>query len=150
MSLFKRDKSGSDDNSGPGGQTDMTQMVRMLAAAPEEQRTAMLGDRLTVFAQQDESARQATMKAMVVAALALPSEEYLKIAGSRFKALNAFDDATRMTLMQSHASVVKGLPADLSRKEMAVMTQIVSSLPDDKRTQMMAMMQKLGLMGGSE
>ena len=149
MSLFKKDKSDSDDSGAPTGQPDMTQMVRMLAAAPEEQRSAMLGDRMAVFAEQEESMRRTTMKAMLVAALELSSEEYQKIAHSRFKALSTFDDETRVILMQSHAAVVKELPAEMGDKEKAAMTQIVSALPGDKRTQMMAMMQKLGLMGES-
>jgi len=149
MSMFKRDKSDSGDGSMSGGQPDMTQMVRMLASAPAEQRTAMLVDRLAVFAEQEESQRRMTMKAMVVAALGLPPEEYEAIARSRFEAVNTFDDETRMSLMQSHASVVKELPAELGDREKATMAQIVSGLPDDKRVQMMGMMQKLGLMGES-
>ncbi len=150
MGIFKKDKHGSGDEPMPGGQPDMTQMVRMLAAAPEEQRSAMLTDRMAVFADQEEGMRRTTMKAMLVAGLGLPSEEYQLIAQSRFKVLNTFDDETRMSLMQSHAAVVKELPADLGHKEMAAMTEIVSALPDDKRAQMMGLMQKLGLMGESE
>ena len=149
MSMFKKNKSGDSDQAAPTGQPDMTQMVRMLAAAPEEQRSAMLLDRMTVFADQEEGMRRTTMEAMLVAGLGLPSEEYQLIAQSRFKVLNTFDDETRMSLMQSHAAVVKELPAELGRKEMAAMKEIISALPEDKRTQMTGMMQKLGLMGES-
>lgn len=149
MGMFKKDKSGPGNEPTPGGQPDMTQMVRMLVAAPEEQRSAMLADRMAVFADQEETMRRTTMRAMLVAALGLPSEEYHLIARSRFNVLNTFDDETRMSLMQSHAAVVKELPAELGRKEMAAMQEIISALPDDKRAQMMAMMQNLGLMGDS-
>ncbi|NOY55571.1 MAG: hypothetical protein GXP34_06245 [Actinobacteria bacterium] len=130
-----------------GGQAGMDQMVRMLAAAPEDRRTMMLGDRLAVFAGQDEASRERAMKGMLAAALQLPEDGYRKIAASRFKALNGLDADTRMTLMKSHAAVVKSLPADQQQREMKTMKQIVSALPEAERGRMMAMMQNLGLMG---
>jgi len=129
-----------------GGQPNMDQMVRMMAAAPEEKRTMMLSDRLAVFAEQDGATRERGMKGMLVAALQLPEGEYQKVATSRFKAVNSLDDDTRMSLMKSHAAVVKSLPADQQQKEMKAMKQIVSALPEDKRGQTMAMMHNLGLM----
>ena len=130
-----------------GGQAGMDQMVRMLAAAPDDQRTTMLGDRLTVFAEQDEASREHAMTGMLAAALQLPDDDYQKIATARFKALNGFDADTRMTLMKSHAAVVKSLPADQRQREMKAMKQIVFALPEAERGQVMTMMQNLGLMG---
>ncbi len=155
MSWFKKNKStkagpkASDRGGMPqGGQPSMDQMVRMMARASEDQRTSMLGDRVAVFAEQDEATRERGMKGMLVAALQLPDDDYQKIAASRFKAISALAADTQMSLMKSHAAVVKSLPADQQHKEMKAMKQVVSSLPDEKRGQVMSMMQKLGLMGG--
>lgn len=151
MSWFKKDKSTSEQKpavaaQGDGGQMD--QMVRMLASAPEEQRVAMLNDRLAVFADQEQGPREDTMRGMLVAALKLPDDEYQKIAAARFKALQSFPSDTQMMLMKSHAAVVKALPGDQRAKDMSAMKKIISGLPEDKRAQMMTMMQNLGLMGG--
>lgn len=94
-------------------------MVAMLASAPDDKRTEMLGDRLAVFASQDEATRERTMKGMLVAALKLPAEDYQKIAACRFTAVMALDQDTRMTLMKSHAATVKSLSPDQRQKEMS-------------------------------
>jgi len=98
------------------GQPNMDQMVAMLASAPEEKRTEMLGDRLAVFASQ--AMRGRTMKDMLVAALKLPEAEYQKVAASRFKALQSLPSDTQMMLMKSHAATVKSLPPEQQGKEM--------------------------------
>jgi hypothetical protein len=133
---------------GPSGAGQMDQMVRMLASASEDKRVAMLGDRLAVFADQGQGPRHENMRGMLVAALKLPDDEYQKIAGARFKALQSFPSDTQMMLMKSHAEVVKALAGNQRAKEMSAMKTIVSGLPEDKRAQMMTMMQNLGLMGG--
>ncbi len=148
MSFFRRDKDQSQAPPAQGASPNMHQMVAMLASAPEEQRLAMLKDRLAVFADHDEATREQAMKGMLVAGLELPDSDYQKIAASRFKAMNDLDADTRMALMKSHATVVKGLSDELRQKEMKAMKQIVSGLPEDKRHQMMTMMQNLGLMDG--
>jgi len=130
-------------------QTNMDQMVHMLVGASEDQRTSMLSDRLAVFAGQDEAMRKRGMKGMLVAALQLSEDDYQKIAASRFKAMSGLGADTQMMLMKSHAAVVKSLPTDQQGKEMKAMKQVVSSLPEAKRGQAMAMMQNLGLMGGT-
>jgi len=151
MSWFKKTKSApaqkpvAADQDG-GGQMD--QMVRMLASAPEQQRVAMLNDRLAVFADQEQGPREDKMRGMLVAALKLPDDEYQKIAAARFEALQSFPSDTQMMMMKSHATVVKALPDEQRAKEMSAMQKIVSGLPEDRRAQMMAMMQNLGLMGG--
>lgn len=133
---------------GPSGAGQMDQMVRMLASASEDKRVAMLGDRLAVFADQEQGSREENMRGMLVAALKLPNDEYHKIAAARFKALQSFPSDTQMVLMKSHADVVKALPGDQRAKEMSAMKKIISGLPEDKRAQMTTMMQNLGLMGG--
>jgi len=153
MSWFKKTtktepKPSTSASATQGGQPNMDQMVSMLASAPEEKRTEMLGDRLAVFASQDDVTRERAMKGMLVAALKLPEGEYQKVAASRFKAVMGLDEDTRMTLMKSHAATVKSLPPEQQQKEMKAMKQIVSGLPEDKRGQVMTMMQNLGLMGG--
>ncbi len=153
MSWFKKStkvepKASDPVSTSQGGQPNMDQMVAMMASAPEDKRTSMLGDRLAVFAGQDEATRTRGMKGMLVAALQLPDDDYQKIAASRFKAVNALDGDTQMMLMKSHAGVVKSLPADQQQKEMKAMKQIVSGLPEDTRGQVMSMMENLGLMGG--
>ncbi len=156
MRWFKKDKSSKAGPNTPtpggmpeGGRSGMDQMVRMMAKAPEDQRSSMLGDRVAVFAGQDQSTRERGMKSMLVAALELPKDDYQKIAASRFKAMSALAAETQMSLMKSHAAVVKSLPADQQQKEMKAMKQIVSSLPEDKRVQVVSMMENLGLMGGN-
>ncbi len=151
MSWFKKDKSTPTPkpptgSAGGGGQID--QMVRMLASAPEQQRVAMLSDRLAVFADQEQEARQVQMGGMLTAALELPGDEYQKIATARFKALQSLPADTQMMLMKSHAAAVKALPGDQRAKEMSAMKKIISDLPQDERAKTMAMMQNLGLMGG--
>ena len=88
-----------------GGQSNMDQMVHMMAGAPEDRRASMLNDRLAVFAGQDEAMRERGMKGMLVAALQLPEDDYEKIAASRFKAMSGLDSDTRMMLMKSHAEI---------------------------------------------
>lgn len=124
---------------------DMGQMVRMLAQAPEEQRQAMLRDRLETFAGQEPEARERGMRMMLEAALGLPDEDYGRLAASRLAALESLDEPTRMTLMGTHAATVKQLPAELRDKEMRATRQVLAGLPKDERRQVQTMMQQAGL-----
>lgn len=148
-SWFNKNKDRTSATPPQSGQSNPDQMVRMMASAPDEQRMKMLGDRLAVFADQEEATREQGMKGMLVAALRLPDDDYQKIAASRFKALNGLDAGMQMMLMKSHAAVVKSLSIGQQQKEMKAMKQIISGLPEDKRGQAMSMMQNLGLMGGN-
>lgn len=124
---------------------DMTPMVTMLAAAPEEQRRQMLTDRLAVFASQDEATRTRGMEAMLRAALALPDDDYARIASTRLAVMLGMAPEERTTLMQTHAAVVKGLDPAVGEKESQVMKGVVSQLPDQQREMVTGMMQKLGM-----
>lgn len=144
MGLFSKKKQPQAEASSPG--MDMTPMVTMLAAAPEEQRRQMLTDRLAVFAAQDEATRAKGMAAMLEAALTLPDDDYTTIASSRLAVLLGMSPEQRMSLMQSHAAAVKDL-GDVKRdKEMRTMRAVVSQLPEQQREMVMGMMQKLGMM----
>lgn len=145
MGLFNKKKQPSAEVSSPAGM-DMTPMVTMLAAAPEEQRRQMLTDRLAVFAAQDETIRAKGMGAMLTAALALPDDDYTKIAASRLNVLLGMSPEQRMTLMQTHAAAVKGLDGDQRGKEIRTMRAVIGELPEPQREMVMGMMQKLGMM----
>ncbi|MFV1991502.1 MAG: hypothetical protein ACC652_12265 [Acidimicrobiales bacterium] len=152
MSWFKKNKKGRAQKSavsakGDGGHMD--EMVRMLVAAPEDERVSILNDRLAVFADLEPGPREESMRGMLVAALKLPDDEYQKIAAARFKTLQSFPSNTQTMLMKSHAAVVNALPGDQRAKEMTAMNKVVSGLPEDKRAQTMKMMQNLGLMDGA-
>ncbi len=152
MSWFrKKDRSNTaaPSRAGAPGAPDMSQMVRMLAGAPQEQRVAMLSDRLTVFAGQDADRRERGMRAMLVAALALPDEEYRKIAAARLEALGTLPETERMALMRSHAAIVKGLAPEQRAREMAIVSRLVGAMPEPRRAGMMGMMRQLGLTGES-
>lgn len=145
MGLFNKKKQPNEEASSPAGM-DMTPMVTMLAAAPEEQRRQMLTDRLAVFADQDDATRAKGMRAMLAAALALPDDDYTKIAASRLDVLVDMSPEQRMTLMQTHAAVVKDLGDEQRDKEMRTMRAVVGELPASQRETVMGMMQKLGMM----
>lgn len=122
------------------------QMVRMLAAAPDEQRQAMLADRLQVFAAQDEVERRSAMRHMLTAGLDLPDDDYRRIAASRLWALRHLEPPQRMALARSHAEILRTLPDQLRQKEQRTMQAVVAALPPEERMQVTTMMQQTGLM----
>ncbi len=146
MGIFGKNKDNDTPATGGAGM-DMTPMVTMLAAAPEEQRREMLTDRLAVFVSQDEETRARGMGAMLTAALGLPDDDYATIAASRLAVLLEMAPEDREALMETHAATVQGLEDDaLRQKEMKTTRQIVSQLPDAQREMVMGKLRELGMM----
>lgn len=98
------------------GSTSMDSMVKMLAAATEQQRREMIRTRLSAFAQANDADRANGMKMMVQAINKLDRKSAEKLTYTRLESLaEDFDAATRKNLMGTYMKTL----ADLTKDQMA-------------------------------
>jgi uncharacterized protein YbjQ (UPF0145 family) len=108
---------------------DMKSMVGALATMPDDQRKAMMQERLSMFAEMTEDQRRAAMAQMMEAAAGLPDDKLRKILKTRTELLLAFPTDKRNTLMETHMALMQGMPPERAMREMKIIESIVPELP---------------------
>lgn len=123
----------------------MEDMVRSLAALPDEQRRTMLRDRLDLFYEQPEGERKRGMEAMVRALEALSPEDRQKLVRSRLECLCEFPATKREALMRTHMAVLQAVPEATRMVDMGAMKAAIPTLSPANQATIREAMAKLGM-----
>ncbi len=122
---------------------DMDQMVRMLANAPEEQRRAMVRQRMDMFLSMPEENRVLGMRGMLLSIGKLPADAKTRLIKTRTEVVAAYPDAERKQLLQARMKAGMGLPREVDTADMQAIEQVLPQLPEDLRKNFMGTKQEL-------
>lgn len=111
----------------------MIDMVKAIAALPDEARKTMLGERLRMFAEMEEPQRLGAMREMVSALSTLPRADQKRLISTRMAVLLEFPDATRSTLLDTHMRVLQGLSPGAQQGELEIVNELMDQMPEPMR-----------------
>lgn len=122
---------------------DMDQMVKMLANAPEEQRRAMVRQRMDMFLSMPEPNRVQGMQGMIQSIGKLSADERTRLIKTRTEIVASYPDAERKLLLQSRMKAGMGLPKELDATDMQTTERALPGLSEDLRSNFMKTKQEL-------
>ncbi len=122
---------------------EMDQMVKMLANAPEEQRRAMVKQRMDMFLSMPEENRIQGMRGMLSSIGKLNAEEKKRIIKTRTEIVASYPDEQRKTLLVSRMKAGMQLPKDVDESDMKTIKEVLPELPENLRANFMATQQDL-------
>lgn len=122
---------------------DLEQMVKMLANAPEDQRKAMLQQRIDMFLGMPEEMRVNAMMGMVSSIAKLSPEESRRLIRTRTAVVAAYTDEQRTVLLSSRMKAGAQLPPEVHMKDMETVEAIVPELPANLRANITKTLQEL-------
>lgn len=111
----------------------MIDMVKAMAALPDEPRKTMLGERLRMFAEMGEPERARAMREMVSALSNLPRTDQKRLIGTRMAVLLELPDAARQALLSTHMQVLQGLSSEAQRGELEIVNELMDAMPEAMR-----------------
>ncbi len=122
---------------------EMDQMVKMLANAPEEQRRAMVKQRMEMFLSMPEDNRIQGMKGMVSSIGKLNADEKRRLIKTRTEVVASYPDEPRKVLLVSRMKAGMQLPKDVDESDMKTIKEVLPELPENLRANFMATQQDL-------
>lgn len=111
----------------------MIDMVKAIAALPDDARKTMLGERLRMFAEMAEPERLGAMREMVSALSTLPRSDQKRLISTRMAVLLEFPDATRGALLRTHMQALQGLPPAAQQGELEIVNELMDQMPEPMR-----------------
>lgn len=122
---------------------DMDAMVKMLANAPEEQRRAMVRQRMDMFLSMPEDNRVQGMRGMILSIGKLAPDEKTRLIKTRTEVVAAYPDEQRKLLLQSRMKAGMGIPKDVDMADMQTVERVLPELSESLRTNFMKTRQEL-------
>jgi hypothetical protein len=122
---------------------DMDEMIKMLASAPEEQRRAMVRQRMDMFLSMPEENRVQAMRAMLLSIGKLSPEARKRLIKTRTEVVAGYDNDQRKQLLLSRMKSGMELPREVDTADMQAIEQVLPELPEDLRTNFIGTRQEL-------
>ncbi len=122
---------------------DMDEMIKMLANAPEEQRRAMVRQRMDMFLSMPEENRVQGMRGMLLSIGKLSPDAKARLIKTRTEVVASYADAERKLLLQTRMKAGMGLPKDVDTADMQTLEKVLPSLPENLRTNFLKTKQEL-------
>lgn len=122
---------------------DMDQMVKMLATAPEEQRRAMVRQRLEMFLSMPAEKRVEGMRGMLRSIGKLSPTEKTRLIKTRTEIVASLPPAERRELLQARIKAGMGLPKDVDEADMKTIEAVLPELPAELRNNFLTTRQEL-------
>lgn len=113
--------------------SDIEDMVKMLADAPEEQRKKMITERLKMIASQPEEQRIKSVAGIVLATSKLKKKKMAGFINTRTVAMTELPPEEGKALMVARVKAGKTLPEDVNMKDMKLIHQATLDWPEQKR-----------------
>jgi hypothetical protein len=113
--------------------SDIEDMVKMLADAPEEQRKKMITERLKMIAGQPEDQRIKSVAGIVLAVSKLKKKRMAGFINTRTLAMLELPPEEGKVLMVARVKAGKTLPEDVNMKDMKLIHQATLDWPEQKR-----------------
>ncbi|GBD08764.1 hypothetical protein HRbin22_01005 [Candidatus Thermoflexus japonica] len=120
------------------------EMVKALAALPEEQRRTMMAARLELFAEMSEAERRRSMAEMIDAMMGLPEEERRRLLRTRLEILAGFPEDKRMRLLQTHMAILQEKGPTAVQQEMSLIHTLINELSPTARAFVQKLMAQMG------
>lgn len=122
---------------------DMDEMIKMLANAPEEQRRAMVRQRMDMFLSMPEENRGQAMRGMLLSIGKLSPDARTRLIRTRTEVVAGYPDAERKQLLQSRMKAGMGLPRDVDAADMQTIERVLPELPESLRSNFIKSRQEL-------
>lgn len=122
---------------------DMDEMIKMLANAPDEQRRAMVRQRMDMFLSMPEENRIQGMRGMLLSIGKLSSDAKRRLIRTRTEVVAGYPDEQREQLLLARMKAGMGLPKDVDTADLQTIEQVLPELPDDLRTSFVRTKQEL-------
>ncbi len=122
---------------------DMDAMVKMLANAPEEQRRAMVRQRMDMFLSMPDENRVQGMRGMLLSIGKLSTDAKTRLIKTRTEVVASYPDAERKILLQSRMKAGMGLPKDVDTADMQTLERVLPELPENLRSNFLKTKQEL-------
>lgn len=113
--------------------SDIEDMVKMLADAPEEQRKKMITERLKIIASQPEDQRIKSVTGIVLAGSKLKKKKWASFVNTRTVALTELSPEEGKSLMIARVKAGKSLPEDVNMKDFQLIHEATLDWPEQKR-----------------
>jgi hypothetical protein len=128
----------------------MDAIVKMLAEAPEEQRRAMVRQRMDMFLSMPEENRVQGMRGMLLSISKLSPDAKERFIKTRTEVIANYPDAERKQLLQSRMKAGMGLPKEVDSGDMQMLERVLPGLPENLRSNFMKTKEDLmKAMGGA-
>ncbi len=112
---------------------DMDEMIKMLANAPEEQRRAMVRQRMDMFLSMPEENRVQGMRGMLLSIGKLSPDAKTRLIKTRTEVVASYPDPERKQLLQARMKAGMGLPKDVDTADMQAIERVLPQLPENLR-----------------
>ncbi|MHA2163675.1 MAG: hypothetical protein ACXAEB_14105 [Candidatus Thorarchaeota archaeon] len=112
--------------------SEVYDMVKMLADAPEEQRKTMVTERLKMIAGQPEEQRVQGVKGIVLAGAKLPKKKMMGFIKTRTEAMAELPPDSKGPIMVARVKAGKDLPEDVNMQDMKLIMMTISEWPPEK------------------
>ncbi len=122
---------------------DMDEMIKMLANAPEEQRRAMVRQRMDMFLSMPEENRVQGMRGMLLSIGKLSTDAKTRLIKTRTEVVASYPDEPRKQLLQARMKAGMGLPKDVDSADMQTIERVLPELPENLRANFMKTRQEL-------
>ncbi len=118
-------------------------MVKMLADAPEDQRRAMVRQRMDMFLSMPEENRVQGMRGMLLSISKLSPDAKERFIKTRTEVVAGYPDAQRKQLLQSRMKAGMGLPKEIDTVDMQMLERVLPGLPENLRSNFMKTKEEL-------
>jgi hypothetical protein len=122
---------------------DMDEMIKMLANAPEEQRRAMVRQRMDMFLSMPEESRVQGMRGMLLSIGKLSPDAKTRLIKTRTEVVASYPDPERKQLLQARMKAGMGLPKDVDTADMQMIERVLPQLPENLRANFVKTRQEL-------
>lgn len=121
----------------------MEDMIKMLAQAPPEQRTAMMKERMQMFLEMQEEKRVEAIAGLVKALGDLKPAQREELIKGRTMLMASFPEKERTQLAAARMKAGQKLPKAVHESDMQITQKVAMELPDDLKKNFAQTMEKL-------
>ncbi|MHA1959603.1 MAG: hypothetical protein ACW99U_05200 [Candidatus Thorarchaeota archaeon] len=111
----------------------MDDMIKMLADQPEEQRQAMVTERLKMISGQPDEQRVQSVKGIVMGASKLNEKKWAGFIASRTNAIMGLEPEARKAILVARVKVGKEVPEPVNKTDFMYTVKAAMRWPEEKR-----------------
>lgn len=117
--------------------SNMDEMIKMLADLPEDQRRTMITERLKMIAGQPDEQRFQSVKRIVMAASKLKKDKWAGFVVTRTHAIMDLEPSARKAILVARVKAGKDVPEEVNKTDFMYVVKAAMGYPDEKRKMLM-------------
>lgn len=118
----------------------MTEMIKMIADAPQEQQKAMITQRLNMIAAQPDEQRVNSVKGIMMGGFKLKAKKMEAFVINRTNAMMEMEAEPKQALIVARVKTGAQVPEDVNKKDMMAIVKCAMEWPAEKRNMFMESM----------